>query len=83
MHEDATESFDAACSAKRLTLHSAENGHQVRDPGQRSATPSDSRGLLTEPDAGDWAWGLDLESSGFAEDDHEVTSPGYSQSGTR
>jgi len=49
-----------------------EGGHQARNPGQQWLTRFDGRGFVTQPDAGGWQWGLELESYGFAGQEKNV-----------
>ena len=65
----------AAYEAARHAVRSVEGGHQAWNPGQGWRTHFDSRGFLTEPDVGDWKWGLELESYGFAGGERAVTGP--------
>ena len=64
-----------AYDAGRHAAYPVEGGWQARNPGQAWRTHFDGRGFLTEPDAGGWSWGLELERYGFAGCEQEVTSP--------
>jgi len=72
---DDWSSIRAAYDTSRHAVYAVEGGHAARNPGQSWVTSFDGRGLLTEPDAGDWTWGLDLVSYGFAGEEHAVTCP--------
>jgi hypothetical protein len=50
-----------------------DGAHQARNPGQQWLTRFDGRGFLTQPDAGDWTWGLKLERYGFVGFERPVT----------
>ncbi len=50
-------------------------GFRARNPGQQWTTRFDGRGFLTEPDAGSWTWGLELESYGFPGAERVVANP--------
>jgi len=52
-----------------------DGGHQARNPGQQWLTRFDGRGFLTRPDTGDWQWGLELQSYGFAGHERPITAP--------
>ena len=51
-----------------------EGGYQACNPGQGWSTHFDGRGFLTQPDAGGWTWGLELERYGFRGRERELTS---------
>ncbi len=57
----------AAYEAGRHAAYSVEGGLEARNPGQGWRTHFDGRGFLTQPDAGGWTWGLELERYGFAQ----------------
>lgn len=65
----------AAYEASRHSAFPVEGGHQARNPGQQWLTRFDGQGFTTEPDAGDWTWGLELESYGFAGEERAVEEP--------
>ncbi len=65
----------AAYEAGRHAAYPVAGGYQARNPGQAWRTHFDGRGFLTQPDAGGWTWGLELECYGFAGKEREVTSP--------
>ncbi len=67
----------AAYEAGRHAAYPVEGGFEARNPGQRWRTHFDGRGFLTQPDAGDWTWGLELERYGFAGREQVVTSPAH------
>ena len=57
----------AAFEASRHAVRSVAGGFEMRNPGQRWSTRFETRGFLTTPDSGNWSWGLELESYGFAD----------------
>jgi drug/metabolite transporter superfamily protein YnfA len=59
-------SIRAAYDAGRHAVVPADDGHRARNPGQQWTTGFDGRGFLVQPDGGEWTWGLELESYGFA-----------------
>ncbi|MDQ3626724.1 MAG: hypothetical protein M3372_06305, partial [Verrucomicrobiota bacterium] len=65
-------SIRAAYEAQRHAAVAVEGGHQARNPGQQWLTRFDGRGFVTQPDAGGWQWGLELESYGFAGQEKNV-----------
>ena len=65
----------AAYEAGRHAVHPVAGGYRARNLGQRWHTTFDGRGFLAEPDAGGWAWGLELVRYGFAGGTREVTAP--------
>ena len=68
-------SIRATYEARRHVASAVEGGYEARNPGQAWRTHFDGRGFLTEPDAGEWTWGLELERYGFAGREREVTRP--------
>jgi FG-GAP repeat len=68
-------SIRAAYEAGRHAAFAVDGGYQVRNPGQQWTTRFDGRGFQTQPDAGGWTWGLELERYGFAGAEHEATKP--------
>jgi hypothetical protein len=66
-------SLRKAHETERYAAHSFEGGYRASNPGQRWTTVFDGCGFLTQPEGGDWTWGLELESYGFADRAHEVT----------
>jgi hypothetical protein len=64
----------AAHDAQRCTVTPNANGYRAHNPGQRWETEFDGAGFLTQPEKGDWRWGLELRSYGF---------PGHEQTATR
>ncbi len=74
----------AAYEAERHAARRVDGGYRARNPGQRWRTDFDGRGFRTEPDSGDWTWGLELSSYGFAGHERAVTVPsGTSAEGKR
>ncbi len=65
----------AAYETGRYAAYPVEDGFEARNPRQGWRTHFDGRGFLTQPIAGDWTWGLELERYGFAGSEQEVTSP--------
>jgi FG-GAP repeat len=55
----------AAYEAVRHAACATEGGFRARNPGQQWTTHFDGRGFTTTPDAGEWTWGLQLESYGW------------------
>jgi hypothetical protein len=69
---------------QRHAVVAVEGGHQARNPGQQWQTRFDGRGFLTQPDAGGWQWGLELQSYGFAGHECAVANqPRVSAAGQR
>ena len=64
----------AAHDTQRCTVTPNANGYRAHNPGQRWETEFDGAGFLTQPEKGDWRWGLELRSYGF---------PGHEQTATR
>ena len=71
----AWDGIRAAYEVGRHAVRPIEDGHLARNPGQAWLTHFDGRGFTTEPDAGDWSWGLELESYGFAGSAQAVAEP--------
>jgi hypothetical protein len=67
-------SIRAAYEAGRHKLFAVEEGWSARNPGQGLITTFDERGFTTQPDAGGWSWGLDLQDYGWGTT-HPVTEP--------
>jgi hypothetical protein len=65
----------AAHKAGRRAAYPADGGYRARNPGQYWTTHFDGCGSRTEPDAGGWTWGLELESYGFADGEQPVRKP--------
>ena len=65
----------AAHEAGRHAAFAVEGGFEARNPGLRWTTTFDGRGVRVRPDRGDWTWGLELESYGFAGGEQPVTGP--------
>jgi hypothetical protein len=60
-------SIRAAYQAHRHQAVRAEGGsYRARNPEQQWSTEFDAHGFTTRPDVGDWEWGLELKSYGFA-----------------
>src|SRR6478609_6106572 len=62
----------AAHDTQRCTVTPNANGYRAHNPGQRWETEFDGAGFLTQPEKGDWRWGLELRSYGFS--GHEQTA---------
>ncbi len=58
--------------AQRYAIASTEAGYCARNPGQQWQTEFDGRGFLTRPPKGDWQWGFELRSYGFAGHERRV-----------
>ena len=65
---------EAYKTGRHLVLE-VEGGYQAYNPGQKWLVHFDGRGLHTEPDAGSWTWGLQLESWGFVGAARDVSQP--------
>src|SRR5690606_26792699 len=65
----------AAHAAARHAVVRAPEGHAARNPGQQWNTTFDARGFITEPDTGDWQWGLQLERYGFPGREVAIAGP--------
>ncbi|MGQ0551692.1 MAG: FG-GAP repeat protein [Planctomycetota bacterium] len=63
---DDWSSIRQAHDAVRHAATPLSGGFAARNPGQQWTTHFDGRGFTVQPDAGGWAWGLQLESYGFA-----------------
>ncbi|CAN5502218.1 hypothetical protein BH20VER3_BH20VER3_04510 [soil metagenome] len=59
-------SIRAAYQTHRYQAVQVEVGHRARNPQQQWSTEFDGKGFITRPEAGDWQWGLELKSYGFA-----------------
>ena len=60
-------SIRAAYQAHRHQAVRVEGGsYRARNPEQQWRTEFDAHGFTTRPDVGDWEWGLELKSYGFA-----------------
>jgi hypothetical protein len=64
----------AAYETSRHAAIPVDGGYQARNPGQQWRTSFDARGFTTQPDAGEWTWGLELLRYGFAEAEQTVTT---------
>lgn len=51
------------------------DGHRAANPAQRWWIGFDGDGVTVRPEAGDWLWGLELESFGFVGDVRAMTRP--------
>jgi hypothetical protein len=58
--------------AQRHAIAPSEAGYRAHNPGQQWQTEFDGRGFLTRPQKGDWRWGLELRSYGFAGHERSV-----------
>lgn len=57
---------------------------RARNPGQQWVAEFDGRGVLVQPDHGEWSWGLQLRAYGYEDAAQEVgVSAGASASGNR
>ncbi len=52
--------------AWKHSIQTSAGGHAARNRSQQWHLHFDQRGFLVTPDAGDWQWGLELESYGYA-----------------
>src|SRR5688572_28607908 len=59
-------SIRAAYDAVRHAVYEIEGGFGARNAGQQWTTQFDGRGFSVTPDDGEWSWGLELLSYGFA-----------------
>ncbi|HMX26190.1 MAG TPA: putative Ig domain-containing protein, partial [Blastocatellia bacterium] len=59
-------SIRSAYEKKRHAVVAVEGGQRAHNPGQQWRTRFDGRGFAVTPDQGDWTWGLELDSYGFA-----------------
>ncbi len=64
-----------ACETGRHQVLEVDGGHQAHNPGQDWLAHFDGRGFHTEPEAGSWTWGLQLESWGFVGAVRVVSQP--------
>lgn len=63
--------WEAIRMAHQSALHEFApegDGWVARNPGQRWTTRFDGRGFLTEPDHGEWTWGLELLGYGLGDE---------------
>lgn len=58
---------------RQLALSPSGSGHEARNPGQQWRTQFDERGFITRPQQGDWSWGVELLSYGFAGNEQSIT----------
>lgn len=65
----------AAHEVARHAIQPTDDGFQARNPEQQWLARFSRGGFLIEPDTGNWTWGLQLESYGFADHERRVTSP--------
>jgi hypothetical protein len=65
-------SIRAVHEAQRHAITPSEAGYRAHNPGQQWQTEFDGRGFLTRPQTGDWQWGLELRSYGFAGHERSV-----------
>ena len=65
-------SIRAVHQAQSRSITPCEAGYQARNPRQQWHTEFDGRGFLTRPPNGDWRWGLELRSCGFAGHERSV-----------
>ncbi len=66
LRRDDWNSIRSAYEKQRHAVFPVAGGQQARNPGQQWLTRFDGRGFAVTPDQGDWSWGLELESYGFA-----------------
>jgi hypothetical protein len=59
-------SIRAEYERHRHAAFPVEGGHQARNFGQQWISEFDGHGFLVTPDNGDWKWGLELQSYGWA-----------------
>ncbi|PYK69864.1 MAG: hypothetical protein DME45_00380 [Verrucomicrobia bacterium] len=67
-------SIRAAREAQRHAMIVSARGYRAPNPGQKWETEFDGGGFLTQPEQGDWRWGLELRTYGF---------PGHEQTATK
>lgn len=60
-------SIRAAHEAWQHEFREVDGKWQARNPGQRWNTTFNGRNFTTNPDAGEWTWGLQLQSYGFSQ----------------
>jgi len=65
-------SIRAAHEAQRHAVIPNAGGYYARNPVQQWQTEFDGSGFMTRPEKGDWRWGLELRSYGFAEHERSV-----------
>ena len=65
----------AAYEDGRCSAFEVEGGYVASNPDHGFRTRFDGRGFSTEPDAGDWSWGLELLCYGFAGAEREAREP--------
>ena len=68
-------SIRAAYEAGRHKVTKVDGAYQARNPGQAWLTRFEDGGFVVKPDSGNWTWGLELKSYGFAGDEQEVGTP--------
>src|SRR5215813_9816780 len=66
------DSIRAAREAQRHAIIVSDDGYRAPNPGQQWETEFDGAGFVTQPEKGDWRWGLELRSYGFH--GHEQTA---------
>jgi hypothetical protein len=67
-------SIRAAYEAQQHAIIVSAGGYRALNPAQKWQTEFDGAGFLTQPEKGDWRWGLELRSYGF---------PGHEQTATK
>src|SRR6185295_18738991 len=65
----------AAYESHRHSVVAVGDAYRARNPDQQWLTRFDGRGVSTQPDAGGWTWGLQLERYGFAGEERDVCTP--------
>ena len=68
-------SIRAVYEAGRHAAFAVDGGYRGHNPGQQFSTHFDGRGFTTTPDSGEWTWGLELVSYGFAGHERAVERP--------
>ena len=68
-------SIRAAYEASRHEVTKVDGAYQARNPGQAWLTRFEDGGFVVKPDSGNWTWGLELKSYGFAGNEQEVGTP--------
>ncbi len=68
-------SIRKAYETNRHAAVAVPGGFQARNPGQHWLTRFDGHRFSIQPEAGGWAWGLQLERYGFAGRERTVTEP--------
>jgi hypothetical protein len=66
-------SIRAAYEAERHAFRLIDGGWQAHNPRQQWITKFDGRGFMARPAAGGWQWGLELQSYGFAGQEHAIS----------